>query len=74
MLVEQLLDLRHVRATVDAVDHALIDHEHERRNLFDAELCEQARMLVCIDAPDTEAIALLPLNVREEALHAARRP
>jgi hypothetical protein len=40
MLLEQLLDLRHVRAPVEAVDHAVVDHEHERRDLFDGELLE----------------------------------
>src|SRR5438105_605995 len=29
MLLEQVLDLRHVRAAVDAADDPLVDHEHE---------------------------------------------
>ena len=55
------------------VDDTLVDHEHERRNLVDRELLEQPRMLVRVDAPDPQAVALLALDVREEALHATRR-
>jgi hypothetical protein len=70
MLLEQLLDLWHVRATVDAVDDPLVDDEHERRNVLDGEFLEQARMFVGVDALDPQSVALLARDVREQALHA----
>src|SRR5215216_3547689 len=73
VLLEELLDLRRVRAAVDAIDDTVVDHEHERRDVLDRELLEQARVLVCVHAPDAEPVALLALDVSEEALHAARR-
>jgi len=73
MLLEELLDLRHVGAAVDAVDHALVDHEDERRHFLDRELLEQPRMLVRIHSPHAQPVALLPGDVGEEAFHAAGR-
>src|SRR3954452_6610897 len=72
VLLEELLDLRHVRAPVDAGDHTPVDHEHERWNVHDSELLEQARMLVGVHAPDAQPVAVLALDVSEEALHATR--
>ena len=74
MLLEQLLDLRHVRTSVEARHDALLDDEDEGRHLFDAELLQQFRMLVGVYASDTQASALLACDVREKAFHSAGRP
>ena len=73
VLFQQLLDLRQVRATVEPRDHALLDHEDERGDLVDGEFRQELRMLVGVHAPHAEPVAFLPGDVREEALHAARR-
>jgi len=73
VLFEQLLDLRQVRATVEPRDHVLLDHEDEGGNLVDGEFRQERRMLVGVHAPHPEPVAFLPRDVREEALHAARR-
>ena len=74
MPLEQLLDPRHVRAAVDAIDDTVVDHEHKRRDVLDREFLEQARVVVRVHAPDPQPVALLALDVSEEALHATRGP
>jgi hypothetical protein len=71
VLLEQLLDLGHVRAAVDSPRDLAVDHEDERRKLLDHEVADQPGMLVGVDTPYVQAFALLPGDVREQALHPA---
>lgn len=73
MPLQQPLHLRQIRPAVDPVDDLPIDHEHQRRHLLDAELGEQARVLVGVHAPHLQARALLACDVCEQAFHPARR-
>jgi hypothetical protein len=71
VLLEQLLDLRHVRAAVDTPCDLAVDHENERRNLSNAEFAHQPGMIVGVHTPHAQAFALLAGDVREQALHPA---
>lgn len=74
MQLEQLLDLRHARATVDPVDDRLVTYEHEGRHFRYAESLDETRVRFRINASNVQPGALPARDVREEALHAARRP
>ena len=52
----------------------LVDDEHEGGHLLDGELAHEARILVRIDTPHTQAVSFLALDVGEQALHPARGP
>ena len=56
---------------VDAVDDPLAPHEDERRHGSDVEPLSEVGLFVDIDAYDAETRALLPREVREQALHPA---
>jgi hypothetical protein len=71
VLLEQLLDLGHVRPAVDAPRDLAVDHQDERRNLLDPEFADQPGMLVGVDTLHAQAFALFPGDVREQALHPA---
>ena len=69
MRLEHRLDARGARATVDPGDRALVLDEDEGRDDLDLEALGELRARVDVDAADPEAGALLPGEVREQALH-----
>src|SRR5580765_9077840 len=73
MLLEQRLDARLAHATFEAADDALAEHEHERRDGRDAEPLRELRLLVDVDPEDAHTLAFLAREMREQALHPARR-
>ena len=71
---EHPFDRRRARTALEPVDDALVLHQRERRDDVDLEAFRQLRPLVHVDPHDAHALALLALDVREQALHPARRP
>jgi hypothetical protein len=71
--LDHAFDLRGARATGETRDDALVLDEHERRHLLDLEPLRELGPLLHVDALHDEAFALLAREVREQALHPARR-
>src|SRR6185437_1564078 len=68
---DHALDLGSARPALDAVDDPLALHEYERRHGSNAEPLGEVWLFVNVDAHDAEPRALLPREVREQALHPA---
>ncbi len=68
---EHLLDPRGAGAALEPRDGALVLDEDERRHELDLELLGELGPLVDVDARDSEPVALLAGEVREQALHPA---
>ncbi len=73
VLADERLELRRGRAAVDPRDDPLAAHEGDRRHLRDAKALRDVGALVDVDLLHPEGRALLARDVREQALHAARR-
>ena len=69
MRLEHRLDPRRGRAAVEPGDNAPIHHQREGRHLPHAEPLGEVRPVVDVDLADAEPAALLPRDVREQALH-----
>jgi hypothetical protein len=59
--------------SVEPRHDSLVLDEHERRHHVDLEALCQLGARVDVDPPDAQAVALLALEVGEQALHPARR-
>src|SRR5438874_12779060 len=73
VLLDHALDLRGADPTLEAGDGSLLLDEDERRHDLDAELLRELGLGVDVDARDAEPSALLACQVRDQALHTARR-
>lgn len=74
MRLEQAADLRRADAALEAADDLAAGHDDQRWNRRDAEPFRELRPLVHIDHRYTQAPALLPRKVRDQRVHAPRRP
>jgi hypothetical protein len=71
---EHLLDAWRARAALDPRDQLPLPDEDERRRRGDSEPLRHVASFVDVDLHNAQAMPLLTRDVREEALHATRRP
>jgi len=67
--LEHRLDLRGACAAVDSVDRTPALHQDERGDVVDPETLREVRLLVHVDAHDTQARTFLARKVCQQALH-----
>jgi hypothetical protein len=72
--LEHALDPRRADPAFEAVDHALLLDERERRHGVDTEALCEFGLLVHVHLRHAQTGALLAREVRDEAFHAAGRP